>query len=340
MRKAALATGLLGLALFTGILAWQGTTVVLTALGAAGWGLLLVIVLHGVIVVLDAIAWRPLFPQPHPPLRTLVWTRWIGESVNGLLPVAQIGGDVAKARLVTRTGTPGPVAAATVIADMTVAAGTQMFFGLLGLGILLTRIGPTGALPVLLAGLGLVAFVIGLFWHVQRRGLFGFLARHLAPVTGRAWTSLLGGAESLDRELRAVYGRGRGVLVSSVWHFGAWIFGAGEVWLVMWLVGAPVSLTEALVLESLGQAVRGAAFAVPGALGIQEGAYIFLGSLLGIDPGVALALSLAKRVRELALGVPGLVVWQFTEARALTRAPIAPMARPCTVTPGEPGVPS
>lgn len=337
MRRTVLATGFLGLGLFTGLVAWQGTTVVLTVLGTAGWGLLLVVLLHGAIVVLDAIAWHPLFPEPRPTLRTLVWTRWIGESVNGLLPVAQIGGDVAKARLVARAGTAGSVAAATVIADMTVAAGTQMLFGLLGLWLLLTRIGPTGALPVLLGGLGLVAFVIGVFWFVQQRGLFGFLARRLAPITGRAWTGLIGGAESLDRELSAVYGRRRGVLISSAWHLVAWVLGAGEVWLVMWLVGIPVTLTEALLLESLGQAVRGAAFAVPGALGIQEGAYIFLGSLLGIDPGIALALSLAKRVRELALGVPGLVTWQLVEARNLGRAPSLPPARPHVVEPAEPG---
>jgi len=327
VKRAALATGLLGLALFTGLLVWQGTTVVLTALGTAGWGLLLVVLLHGVIVVLDAIAWRPLFPEPRPSLRTLVWTRWIGESVNGLLPVAQIGGDVAKARLMTREGVTGSVAAATVIADMTVAAATQMLFGLMGVWLLLTHLDSADALPVLLLGLGILTLAIGLFWLVQQHGLFGFLARRLAPFIGRAWIGLIGGAESLDRELAAMYGRRRGVLVSGAWHLVAWILGAGEVWLVMWCVGTPVTLTEALLLESLGQAVRGAAFAVPGALGIQEGAYIFLGSLLGIDPGIALALSLAKRVRELSLGVPGLVTWQIVEARRLRRQAPTPAAR-------------
>lgn len=338
MRRAALITGFLGLALFTGVVAWQGTGIVLTALGTAGWGLSLVVLWHGGIVVLDAIAWHPLFPVPRPPLRVLVWTRWIGESVNGLLPVAQIGGDMVKARLMARAGSPGSVAAATVVADMTVAAGTQMLFGLVGLWLLLIRIGPTGALPVVLGGLGLVAVVLGIFWLVQQRGLFGFLARRFAPVTGPAWTGLLESAQSLDRDLRGIYRRGRGVLASSVWHFVTWILGAGEVWLVMWLVGAPVTLTEALVLESLGQAVRGSAFAVPGALGIQEGAYIFLGSLLGIDPGVALALSLAKRVRELALGIPGLVAWQILEARHLARGSAIPRIPSHAVSPAEPGV--
>ena len=34
---------------------------------------------------------------------------------------------------------------------------------------------------------------------------------------------------------------------------------AGEVWLALLLMGHPIDLTEAVILESLGQAVRAAA---------------------------------------------------------------------------------
>jgi glycosyltransferase 2 family protein len=39
-----------------------------------------------------------------------------------------------------------------------------------------------------------------------------------------------------------------------------------------------------MILESAALAIRGAAFLVPGAVGVQEGGYILLGNLLGI-PG-------------------------------------------------------
>ena len=73
-----------------------------------------------------------------------------------------------------------------------------------------------------------------------------------------------------------------------------------------------MSWVTALLLESLGQAVRGAAFAVPGALGVQETGYVLLAPLAGLTPDVALALSLAKRVRELLLGLPGLLYLHFS----------------------------
>ena len=73
------------------------------------------------------------------------------------------------------------------------------------------------------------------------------------------------------------------------------------------------------MLEALGQAIRGIAFAIPGALGVQEGGYVLLGALIGLPAPAALALSLMKRSRELLQGVPGLVYWQILEGRWLRR---------------------
>ena len=48
-------------------------------------------------------------------------------------------------------------------------------------------------------------------------------------------------------------------------------------------------------------------------LGAQEGGYLLLAPLVGLPPDAALALSLAKRARELALGLPGLLYLHFSE---------------------------
>jgi phosphate/sulfate permease len=97
-----------------------------------------------------------------------------------------------------------------------------------------------------------------------------------------------------------------------------WFVGVGEVYLIAWLLGTPVSWSHALLLESVGQAIRGAGFAIPGALGVQEGGYLLLAPLAGLSPNVGVALSLAKRSRELLLGIPGLIYLHFAE-RGATR---------------------
>jgi hypothetical protein len=76
---------------------------------------------------------------------------------------------------------------------------------------------------------------------------------------------------------------------------------------------------EAVALESLGMAARGAGFAIPGSLGVQEAGFILVGSLTGVPAEQAVALSMVKRVRELIFGLAGLGAWQWEEGRRLFR---------------------
>jgi hypothetical protein len=46
---------------------------------------------------------------------------------------------------------------------------------------------------------------------------------------------------------------------------------------------------------------------------VQEGGYLLLAPLVGLPPDAALALSLAKRAREILLGAPGLLYWFFSK---------------------------
>jgi hypothetical protein len=96
-----------------------------------------------------------------------------------------------------------------------------------------------------------------------------------------------------------------------------WILGIGELWLAIHFMGHEVTLVAATIIESLSQAVRSAGFFIPASLGVQEGGYLLFGTMMGLSPEVALALSLIRRVRQLLVGVPGLLVWQVYEGRRL-----------------------
>src|SRR5205807_8855416 len=103
--------------------------------------------------------------------------------------------------------------------------------------------------------------------------------------------------------------------------------GSGEIWIALHALGLPATLVNALILQSMALTIRSAAFAVPGGLGVQEGGYLVVGNLLGIPGDAAFALSLIARMRELALGIPGLVVWQMIEGRRMWRGRLAATAR-------------
>lgn len=312
---------LTGVALFTAVLAWQGLPAIGRALSVAGWGLAVVAAWHLVPLVIDSHAWRILYRRPRPAMLRVIGARWIGESVNGLLPVAQIGGDIAKARLLIKHGV-GEAAetGATVVVDTTLAALTQMLFGVLGLVLLLILLGQAEIAWGVALGISVMLTVLALFYKLQRGGLFGALAVWVKRLGGgREWLDFVGGAQSLDAAIGAIYARPRVVGWALTWRWVGWLAGVGEVWLGLYFLGHPVGLVDAVMLEALGQAIRGAAFAIPGALGVQDGGFVLLAGLIGLDPHTGLALSLVKRVREVSLGLPGLVAWQWAEGRLLGR---------------------
>src|SRR5207302_11456214 len=113
--------------------------------------------------------------------------------------------------------------------------------------------------------------------------------------------------------LREIYRRPVALWLCFALHLACWIASAAEAWLVLRLAGEPLPLSAVLVLESMLYAVRTSAFVVPNAVGVQEGAYILLGATFGLTPEMALALSLLKRARDLATGLPPIAIWQARE---------------------------
>ncbi len=95
----------------------------------------------------------------------------------------------------------------------------------------------------------------------------------------------------------------------------SWLLGGVEICLALHFLGHDVGIAHGLIIESLGQALKAAGFAVPGALGVQEGGYIVICQLFGLSPEMAIALSLMKRLREVGLGVPALLAWHHLAAR-------------------------
>jgi len=58
---------------------------------------------------------------------------------------------------------------------------------------------------------------------------------------------------------------------------------------------------------------------VPAALGVQEAGYAALVPLFGLPPETGVAVSVLRRARDIAVGIPVLLAWQLIEARRMAR---------------------
>ena len=319
----------IGVLLFVGVLLSQDLPAILATLGHAGWGLLLVALFHLLPLLIDAMAICVLIEgaQSRHPLRDSLLARWVGESANSLMPAGQLGGPVLMARHLAQRGLALEEAAAAITVSTTLQTFAQIAFALLGIVVLgqTTHFSPAALRTAALIASAFLAIQVGGFYLVQRRGLFSKLMNAVRRFSRkRDWSQWVAQAQAIDLAVQGTYRRNGPVTASFLLSLVGWIVGTGEVFLIARFLGTPVSWRDAFVLESLGQAIRGAGFAIPGALGVQEGGYLLLAPLAGLAPNAALALSLAKRARELLLGLPGLLYLRFAVHDTAAAAEAAP----------------
>lgn len=323
-RMAKVGTALAALAGLTGLvllIAYHNLTELGELLATAGWGIAIVILAHIPQLIFCAFAWRAaasaLWPKDW---RRFFVARLVRESVSGILPVTLVGGDFIGARILTFYGARPVIAGGSVLVDLTFEFITQIMFTAIGLLALLIVDSGSAVTRWALLGLALAIPAAAGAVLVQKWGIFRLVERLLEKLAIKlGWPALLSLAD-LHETVASLYRNRRGVLVGTANHLGSWLFGAVEVWLILFFLGQKVSLVDALIIESLGQAIRSAAFLIPGALGVQEGGYLLLGTLFGLTPEVGLSISLIKRIREIVLGVPALLLWQAIEARRIIGA--------------------
>jgi putative membrane protein len=321
VRVAAYIAFVLGLAGAIGLIAWHGFETVSRAMEALGAGVLLLPLIYAPHYFGAAASWSLNFPEGRRPVFLKVLRAiWIGIGVETLMPLGGLAAEVVKARLLIRDGTRPSDAASLAVVDMTVQIVVLIFWALLGFSALIVT-GPNETLfwPITL-GVGFLALAVGAMVYAQYAGLFGRLAQAGArSLRSPRWQGVADNAHHLDRTIRAIYARPLRVAAACAIRCTTRGLMAVEIFVAAWLMGHPITAPDAVMFIGIISTLRAAAFVLPGGWGLQEGAFVVLGGMVGLAPEIALALSLASRARELMTGVPALLLWQVIEGRSLRR---------------------
>lgn len=321
LRLGGAAALLFGLALLIGLVAWVGFDPVLAAATSVGWlGFVLFCGYWLLVLAILGFAWfAGAIDLPLSYGWGFVWGRMVREGAADVLPFSQVGGLVLGAQTVIAQGVDEAKVFASTVIDLTTEMAAQIFYTLLGVCILgwaLSGAGE-GVKAVWIAGGAVLLTILATagFVMLQRRGvsLLGVLAQRFFPDGVER-------SEATVRELTATYRRPAHLGVSFALHLVGWIGASVGSWFALKLMGAPLALSAVIAVEALMFTARSVGFAVPGALGVQEGAYLLAGPLMGLSAETAVALSLLKRARDLTLGVPTLIVWQILQSRRLLKA--------------------
>jgi putative membrane protein len=318
MRRVVVIATIVGAIGFIALIARFGLGSVLAAMQTLGWrGFAAIIAFRLVVMATTGFAWSLQARRDEGRRVAFLWGRLIRDSAGEALPFSQLGGLVLGARAATLGGVSGVFAAASTIVDATVELAARVPYMILAA--LLLAWGGLGQQTTTLLAVTLgLTLAVALCVLLQGRGadLIAAIGARLVPQWLAERTGAGGG---ILPTIRAIHAR-RGALARAfIVHFIGWAMSGLEVALPLWLMGRPVWIGAGIAIDCLIATMRSAAFMVPGGIGVQEGAYVVACGLFGIDPQVAIALSLLRRGRDIAIAIPSLLAWQVLEGHSALR---------------------
>jgi uncharacterized protein (TIRG00374 family) len=306
---------LIGLSIAGYLMHEVGLGAIRHTLGLLGWGYTVVLAYPITWILLNTAGWRSALPRAYGALSLtyLASIRVAGETFNSLLPSGYVGGEPLKAKLLSREMPMREAASSVLIAKAAQSVGLVFF---VGIGLSLGHLGHQSPLkdPRTLTALCLLAAGIGIFTFLLANRSFSRMGQALHRLTGMPWLqkqdeTLL----ALDESIGAFYREGKSrFLISVLWHVGGWLAGALEVGLIFWMLGSPVSWTQAWFIGAMAQLASVIGLFVPAGVGLYEGGHYMAASLLGINPELGLSVSLIRRVREVFWDLIGIgLFWRL-----------------------------
>ena len=324
--------GLLGACLLAWLLLRLDVSTVFTALGHAGWpGFGLVLAGGFLLTLCLSSGLYPLISEQIS-LTAIPLARQVRDSAGDILPFTQVGGIAAGMRVLILAGLTPARAIAAGMVDVTTELLAQSLFILLGLVLAAPamRADPHWApyLGWLVGGTALFALCILGFAVAQLAGSH-LAERAMRPAANVSFGSLAlaGASAAAFREaVHQLYRHRARVALSVVLHLFGWCASGLWLWLVFRVLGHAVSPVSAIAIQALLEGLRSATVFIPAAIGVQEAGYAALAPLFGLGPEVGLAASLLRRARDVVIGVPVLLLWQFVEARRIGKMTQKPLA--------------
>jgi len=314
MKLGAIAALLAGLALAVYVILQIGIAPLMGAIATAGWGGFTLVVLSGlVVIVFLGIAWQVLSSN-HPRWTVFFAARQLRDSASELLPFTQVGGIVVGARATILGGLSAPSAFASSVVDVTMEFVGQIAFIFLGLTLGISELRASHTMApyanAMIAGTVLLVPVAVGFVVLLRRG-----STLAAKFAERFLPAAVSHTEAFGKALDELYDHPWRLVLSTLVHFVAWITSGVWLWVVIRLCGGHVGVFPAIAIEALLGGLRSVTFFIPASVGIQEAGYAALVSMFGMGPEIGLAVSLLKRARDVVVGVPVLLTWQFLEGK-------------------------
>ncbi len=308
-----IAAALLGAGLFIVTLYVVDLDETIASAGRLGLALPIVLLPGALWHLLRTWGWSVAFPDDARPSFTRIFRARLAADAVGLFTVRGLAGEPLKVLLLYDRVPPEISTAAIALERLAFAIISVVIAGIVSL-VAVARLEMTEAWDTLfrLLGIGAVLVVAILIVVARRRSEYYMEAfvGVLDRLTGkrlernRVIRFILGVERVLLDLLR---GGGRRLLILTLLPVVCYLLMTAEVWLVFRAVGLPMTITEALTVETFARLASIASAMVPGNIGTLEASNVAVVEALGLAGGGSLAL--ARRVRALLWAGIGLALY-------------------------------
>ncbi|HEX8756908.1 MAG TPA: lysylphosphatidylglycerol synthase domain-containing protein [Steroidobacteraceae bacterium] len=298
---------ILGAAVLAATLIYAGAgAVVHTLEGLRITGLLIIVLAHLPVEAMMGVAWRlAAGSTPGASPRRYMWARLVRDAAAETLPFSQIGGFVLGVRALRLSGPGAMRGVLSMTVDLVVELGAKLPYVVAGVLALLSLAPGSGLTRPLAIGSALTAVAVAV--PVLGRRRLGHLFERAIRKLSRRWPVLVSlrrtqAGGDINSVLDDILSHRARLVSAFTLHLLCWCLGAVELWLIFHLLGKPVTVARALVIDGVVSGLRTFVFMVPAAAGVQEASYVLACAAAGIAPAAAVAASLARRARDLTMG--------------------------------------
>ena len=219
-------------------------------------------------------------------------------AVNHVMPSVNIGGEAARIMIVNSPSKK--LSVASVIVDKTIESLSVIFFTIIGVAIVITRIPLPGKMKILLISfVGLIAILILYIMNKQKKGFFDWIINLLRKIKIKLkfLEKHMEKIEETDQYISEFYQKYRKLFLKVfLFYCLMFLFWAVEIHFTLLFIGAKsITFFDSFLVVSLGTL----AFLIPispAGIGVYEATYVGIFALLKLGPDVGITLILIRRL--------------------------------------------
>jgi uncharacterized protein (TIRG00374 family) len=272
---------------------------------------LILVILRIFYWVLRTLSWKVILEayEEKTSLFQLFTARMCGHAVSQLTPTSQVGSEAT--RILMADCSSKKISIASVIVDKTIEFLTVIFFIVIGIAVIFTRIVVPGKIKVFfIGGVALFSLAMLLIFFKQKKGLLGWIMGLMAwlKIRFKFLEKRKEKIKETDEHISRFYRDHQGAFLKVFLLYSLlMMLWATEIHINLLFIGVKdISFVESFIVTVLGNLTFIFPL-IPGSLGIYEATYIGLFTLLGRGAGVGLTLVLIRRLIALLMAGFGLL---------------------------------